>query len=114
MVQSGSSIPARTTGTPGVIRFPKTVDPSSPEFEFFHDVVATAFLQGGFTDKIEFTSGQTVKIKHKLGRKFQGYFPVYINADATFYVDESNTRPDSEIWLTNSLAGTVTAQFWIF
>ena len=97
-----------------MIKFPKTIDPAAPEFEFFNEVIGTPIVQGRLSGKLEFGSSATIKIKHKLGRPVRGYLCTWRTADANFSVDTTNTRPESELWLTNSLAGAVTAEFWIF
>ncbi len=97
-----------------MVKFPKTIDPSSPEFEFYDSVIGIPVIQGILTEKITFEASETINIKHRLGRVFRGFIVTYLDANANFFIDTSNTRPASEIWLTNSLAGTVTAQFWIF
>ncbi len=97
-----------------MVKFPKTVDPSSPEFEFYNSLIGTPILQGILSERITFPSSGTVFIKHQLGRVYRGFICTYRDANANFYIDTTNTRPGSELWLVNSLASPVTGQFWIF
>lgn len=96
------------------INVPKELDFANPAYEFYYAVARHPLLDGELVEDVDFTSGQTVKIKHKLNRPVRGFIVVKRDADATFYTDTTNTRPASELWLTNSLAGTVKASFWVF
>jgi len=96
------------------IKFPKNTDQSNPYFEFFYQVSQHPLLDGMLVEDVEIGASATAKIKHRLGRPARGYIVTARDSPATFVVNSNNTRPETEIWLTNTQPSAVTASFWIF
>ena len=67
-------------------------------------------IKGNLIEDVSFSGAQTIKIPHKLGKKYTGYFIVRRNANQQFY--DNDTIDENFITLTSS--GTCKISLWVF
>ena len=75
---------------------------------------SSGIIDGRLIPAIEFTASTTKNVYHGLGRKYQGYITVSVNAKCTIsVVDSANINPSQYIALQSE--GTpCTASLWVF
>ncbi len=82
-----------------------------PEFDrLLNYLSAQAILNGALIEDIALGTTE-VKVAHKLGRAYTGWFPVNLNANAVIYVS-STTLPNQ--FLNLKASASCTASIWVF
>jgi hypothetical protein len=81
---------------------------------FTEGLQSGGILSGRLLPGVQFASSVTKNVPHGLGRKYQGYIVVSVNAKAVIQVvDGSNYRPAEYIAMqSNGVA--CTASLWVF
>jgi hypothetical protein len=75
---------------------------------------SSSILGGHLIEDVEFVAGVAQPVYHGLGRKYQGYLVVSVNAKAIIeVVDASNIKPMKYISL-QSYGTACTASLWVF
>lgn len=75
---------------------------------------SSGIIDGRLISAIEFAAGATKNVYHGLGRKYQGYITVSVNAKAVIeVVDSENINPTQYIALKSD-GVACTASLWVF
>ena len=82
--------------------------------QFAKDVQSSGIINGRLIPDIEFAASATKEVSHGLGRKYQGYIVVSINANATIQVDDTRNNNKSQFLALKSQGTACTASLWVF
>lgn len=83
--------------------------------EQFADTLQSAgLLAGRLIENIEFAASTTQNVQHGLGRNYQGYIVVSVNAKAIIQVDDTKNNNRSQFLALQSYGTACTASLWVF
>ena len=82
--------------------------------QFASTLQATGLLDGRLIENIEFVASTTRNVQHGLGRKYQGYIVVSVNAKAILQVDDTKNSNKSQFLALQSYGTPCTASLWVF
>jgi len=82
--------------------------------QFAKDVQSSGIINGRLIPDIEFVAGTTKEVSHGLGRKYQGYIVVSVNAKAVIQVDDTRNNNKAQFLALQSFGTDCTASLWVF
>ena len=82
--------------------------------QFAKDVQSSGIINGRLISDIEFVAGATKEVSHGLGRKYQGYIVVSVNAKAVIQVDDTRNNNKAQFLALQSFGTDCTASLWVF
>ena len=82
--------------------------------QFSTDLQSSGILSGRLIPDVEFAASTTKEISHGLGRKYQGYVVVSVNAKAIIQVDDTRNNNKSQFLALKSDGIACTASLWVF
>ena len=82
--------------------------------QFADTLQATGLLAGCLIENIVFAASTTQNVLHGLGRNYQGYIVVSVNAKAIIQVDDTKNSNKSQFLALQSYGTPCTASLWVF
>ena len=82
--------------------------------QFADTLQATGLLAGRLIENIVFVASTTQNVLHGLGRNYQGYIVVSVNAKAIIQVDDTKNSNKSQFLALQSYGTACTASLWVF
>lgn len=78
----------------------------------FAGIFAKEILDGQLITSIQLEASATVRVAHKLGRKYNGWFVVKVDGFAQVFDNNANTETDNYIYISSDAA--VIVDIWVF
>jgi hypothetical protein len=103
--------PRRQTSKEGKLDTTAVDGQISDILRFCKHVGDLPIVNGQLLEDIDLTSAASVKVQHKLGRKYRGFIVVKTDAGVVPYVD-SEAKPETEISI--ACASDCTVTLWVF